>query len=58
MEFLIKFIDLMLADSKLNDEPIKFPFGTPLTNQQAISIFSNYAETPESLNEYIKKVVT
>lgn len=57
MEFLIKFIDCMLAESRLNRESITFPFASPLTNQQAISIFSNYAETPKSLNDYLEKVV-
>ncbi|WP_329804716.1 DUF4435 domain-containing protein [Flavobacterium facile] len=57
MEFLIKFIDCMLAESRLNRESITFPFASPLTNQQAISIFSNYAETPETLDDYLKEVV-
>lgn len=57
MEFLIKFIDCMLANSKINNETLTFPFGSPLTNQQAISIFSAYAETPVDLDDYIKRVI-
>ena len=57
MDFLLKFIDHMLADSKSNGESIKFSFGTQLNNQQAISIFSTYAETPECLDAYINEVI-
>ena len=57
LEFLIKFIDCMLAESKTNKESLKFSFGSPLTIQQAISVFSTYAETPECLNEYIKATI-
>ncbi|MBF4469955.1 DUF4435 domain-containing protein [Flavobacterium sp. HJJ] len=57
MEFLIKFIDCMLINSKENKESLKFSFGSPLTNQQAISIFSAYAETPVCLDDYIKEVI-
>ena len=57
MEFLIKFIDCMLADSKSNNETLKVSFGNPLVNQQAISLFNIYAETPEELNIYINSVI-
>ncbi|KAF2331743.1 DUF4435 domain-containing protein [Flavobacterium ginsenosidimutans] len=57
MDFLLKFIDYMLADSKTNGQPIKFSFGTQLNNQQAIALFSTYAETPDCLNVYINKVI-
>lgn len=57
MEFLIKFIDCLLPYSKSNNEPLKFSFGSSLNNQQAISVFSTYAETPESLSEYLRDVI-
>jgi len=57
MEFLIKFIDLMIEDSKNGNEVLKFSFNGALNNVRAISVFSNYAETPETLDDYLKEVV-
>ncbi|MEA5617177.1 DUF4435 domain-containing protein [Cronbergia sp. UHCC 0137] len=60
MQFILKMIELILQDSsndqKYIQQKIKFIFGKNLTNNQAISIFSAYAETPESLNHYITQV--
>ena len=58
MEFLIMFIDLILEDAKKNGQPIKFSFNGALNNERAISVFSIYAETPESLNDYLIQVVS
>jgi hypothetical protein len=62
MQFLVTFIDMILQDS-LNDQKyikqkIKFAFNQKLTNEQAINVFSGYAETPESLNSYLKQVIS
>ncbi|MCJ1806923.1 DUF4435 domain-containing protein [Flavobacterium covae] len=57
MEFLIKFIDMIILEAKTNNKKLKFSFAGALNNERAIAIFSNYAETPESLNLYIQKVI-
>ncbi|WP_395053642.1 DUF4435 domain-containing protein [Flavobacterium sp.] len=56
MEFLIKFIELMIEDSRVTDEVLNFSFNGALNNVRAISVFSAYAETPESLNDYLEEV--
>jgi hypothetical protein len=61
MQFLVTIIELILQDSsnaqKYIKSKIKFTFGEKLSNDQAISIFSTYAETPETLNDYLKQVI-
>jgi Protein of unknown function (DUF4435) len=63
LHFLIKFIQLILNDSTKNktvlSEKIKFAFGDAgnLNNEQAIHIFTGYAETPERLIEYLQQVI-
>ncbi len=61
MLFLVTMIELILQDSsnlkKYVEQKIKFAFGEKLSNEQAISIFSPYAETPETLNDYLKQVI-
>ncbi|VXD13737.1 Group-specific protein [Planktothrix serta PCC 8927] len=60
MEFLLILIQLILQDSKASQkylkQKIKFTFGEKISNEQAINTFSGYAETPESLIEYLKEV--
>lgn len=61
MYFLLRMIELMLQDS-VNDRlfflnKIKFIFGEKLSNDQAIAVFSGYAETPQSLINYLKKIL-
>ena len=61
MQFLIKFIQLLLQDSNSTKKSvvtskINYAFGDNLSNQQAINIFEGYAETPESLIEYLQTV--
>ena len=60
MQFLIKFIQLLLQDSNSSKTIVKskinYAFGDNLSNQQAINIFGGYAETPESLIEYLQTV--
>ncbi|NEP44528.1 MAG: DUF4435 domain-containing protein, partial [Okeania sp. SIO2H7] len=59
MQFLLVFIKLLLQDADKTqnylNKKIKFSFGEKISNQQAINIFSGYAETPESLKEYLKQ---
>lgn len=58
--FVRKFIELIILDStttKNNSKTkIDFLFG-PLSNDQAISVFSGVAETPDSLDLYLKAVL-
>lgn len=62
MQFLLKFIELLLKDSASTkvhlNEKINFSFGdgSSTGHEQALNIFSAYAETPESLVHYIKNV--
>ena len=57
LEFVVTMIQLILQDSsnaqKYIKHKIKFTFGEKLSNEQAISLFSVYAETPETLNDYL-----
>jgi len=59
MEFLIKFVDSMIIDAK-NNENINLKLsssGGAINNEIAIAIFSSYAETPETLDEYLTTVL-
>lgn len=60
MQFLISFIELILQDSLQSKEyvsrKIKFALNQKLTNEQAIDIFSSYAETPKSLEQFLQQV--
>ncbi len=61
MQFIVSIIELILKDSledkKYIQQTIKFTFSQRLSNDQAISIFSAYAETPQSLNAYLMQVI-
>lgn len=61
MQFVVTIIELILQDSskaqKYIQAKINFTFGEKLSNEQAISIFSVYAETPETLKDYLKLVI-
>lgn len=58
--FVTRFIDMLITDSKtkkcLIGVPINTSFGL-LSNDQAISVFSGYAETPKKLLDYIDSLV-
>lgn len=60
MHFLLRMIELMIQDSKNSKiffkEKIKTPFGEKLSNDQAIAVFSSYAETPDSLISYLQSI--
>jgi hypothetical protein len=63
LEFLIEFLRLLLKDAVTpkvifkTKTKLNFAFGdaSGLNNEQVINIFSGYAETPESLIEYLKQ---
>ncbi len=61
MQFLLKIIELIIKDSQSDKKCIKqkisFSFGSALSNTQAISVFSAYAETPKILNDYLEEVI-
>ncbi len=60
MQFLLTFISLLLQDAnkskKIFQRKIKFAFGDTISTQNALNIFSAYAETPERLLDYLKHV--
>jgi Protein of unknown function (DUF4435) len=62
MQFLVKFIQLLLHDSLTTRSVVKskinFAFGdaSSMNNEQAINIFEGYADTPDSLIDYLKNV--
>ena len=62
MQFLIKFIHLLLKDAASSKAILKnkinFAFGdaSGINNNQAINIFEGYAETPQSLINYLQEV--
>jgi len=63
LQFLVRFIQLLLIDSYTKKEVFKdksefaFGDGNSIDNQQVLNIFEGYAETPESLLEYIKSFI-
>ncbi|MDR1383244.1 MAG: DUF4435 domain-containing protein [Planctomycetaceae bacterium] len=62
LEFLLKMIKEILADSRKNHtivrQKIQFSFGdgSGLNQQQILTIFSPYAETPKTLKNYLKLI--
>lgn len=60
IQFLLALIELILQDANKTQKYLKnkinFSFGERIGNLQAITIFSGYAETPESLIAYLKQV--
>lgn len=68
MWFLLIFLRLILIDSNKSklfiSEKLSFAFNNDysspspiLSNEQALKIFSDHAETPESLNIYLMQVI-
>lgn len=60
IEFLITIIQLIIDDSKthktINKSKINFSFDGALNHQRALNIFSAYAETPNVLVDFLKRV--
>jgi len=58
LQFVVTMIDLLLQDSNKDKiflkEKIKFSFSSKLSNEQAIQLFSDSAETPSSLMDYLE----
>lgn len=61
MWFIVTMIDLLVQDSNNKHnylkEKIKFSFSSKISNEQAIELFSNYAETPDCLMTYLTNMV-
>lgn len=65
MEFLIKFIRVLLTDAKsttrqVASKKIQFAFGdaSSIKHEQALNIFSAYADTPPALMDYLRLVAS
>ncbi len=62
LQFVITMIRLIIQDSEnaksVIKNKVKFVFSDTISNDQAIAIFSPYAETPDSLIDYLKEVTT
>ena len=65
MEFLIKFVRALLKDSKTKtrqvaSKKIQFSFGdaSSIKHEQALNIFSAYADTPAELIDYLNVVAS
>ena len=60
LEFVLIIIELILQDSnstkKYIQHKIKFAFGEKISNEQALELFSNCAETPPILTDYLSKI--
>ena len=61
LQFVLTMIELIIQDSKeakqtIIKNKVKFVFGEKISNDQAIFIFTQYAETPDSLIDYLKEV--
>lgn len=57
LDFMLKVLNEIIVDSKTTKYFVSKTIKYSITNPQAISQFSQYAETPESLIEYIRYVV-
>lgn len=60
LQFLLIFIELLIQDYKSSKlifkSKISYAFGDRISNQQALSLFAGYAETPQSLMDYLEIV--
>jgi hypothetical protein len=57
LDFMLKILNALITDSNTTKSFISKPIKYSITNSQAVSQFSQYAETPEQLIEYIKQIV-
>lgn len=62
LEFLITLLQLIINDSKKEQSYVKskinYSFDSVLNHKRALSLFTNYASTPESLNEFLRNLTT
>lgn len=60
LEFLLTLLQLIINDSKTEQNYIKskinYSFDNVLNHKRALSLFSNYASTPESLNDFLRGI--
>ncbi|MDO5616715.1 MAG: DUF4435 domain-containing protein [Cruoricaptor ignavus] len=60
LEFLIILLQLIVNDSKNEQRfvtnKINYSFDGALNHKRALSLFANYASTPESLNDFLRDV--
>lgn len=61
LEFLITLLQLIINDSKNEQNYVKskinYSFDGALNHKRALSVFTNYASTPESLNNFLKYII-
>lgn len=61
LEFVLTIIELILQDSTITKKyiksKIKFAFGEKISNEQALNLFSDCAETPQILDDYLERVI-
>ncbi len=62
LEFFITLLQLIIDDSKKEQQYVKskinYPFDGAINHKRALSIFTNYASTPESLNSFLRNLTT
>ncbi|MCB9033269.1 MAG: DUF4435 domain-containing protein [Chitinophagales bacterium] len=62
LEFLIALLQLIINDSKFEQHYIKskinYSFDSVLNHKRALTLFTNYASTPESLNKFLHDITT
>lgn len=62
LEFLITLLQLIVNDSKNEQSYVKskinFSFDGAINHQRALSVFTNYASTPESLKDFLGNITT
>lgn len=60
LEFLITLLQLIINDSKKEQyfvkSKINYSFDGALNHKRALSVFTNYASTPESLNDFLRNI--
>ena len=56
MDFMLKILFALIEDSKTSKRYISKPLKYNINHNQAISQFSQYAETPDVLMDYIRKI--
>lgn len=62
LEFLITILQLIINDSKNEQQYVKnkinYSFDGALNHKRALSVYTNYASTPEILNDFLRNVTT
>lgn len=62
LEFLMTLLQLIINDSKSEQHYVKskinYSFDSVLNHKRALTLFANYASTPDSLNEFLRDITT